>query len=74
MVMVAAYHLHFAELEAVVHLGLALPLNGSAEVGWDDKCALVVVMRWQCQIALHCHDSLEANIINQYDGKSGDEK
>ena len=35
MVMVAAYHLHFAELEAVVHLGLALPLNGSASrVGW----------------------------------------
>ena len=35
MVMVAAYHLHFAEPEAVVHLGLALPLNGSASrVGW----------------------------------------
>ena len=33
MVMVAAHHLHFAELEAVVHLGLALPLNGSAKVG-----------------------------------------
>ena len=33
MVMVAAYHLHFAELEPVVHLGLALPLNGSAKVG-----------------------------------------
>ena len=35
MVMVAAYHLHFAKLEPVVHLGLALPLNGSASrVGW----------------------------------------